>query len=130
MPQEKQNGRTRNRPTGMAWRRAFMAIFEKTFCGDFDEILTKVEKAVLNKSISARLRYAADYLTEPGRCSVRLYERYSITSAHGVGMNVTLFQAGEEIQLCAVTNGSDYLIETNESTWGEKAFLETLVDAL
>ena len=107
-----------------------MSIFEKTFCGDFDEILTKVEKTVLNRSVSARLRYAVDYRTEHGRCSVRLYERYSFTSAHGVGLNVTLFQAGEEIQLCAVTNGSDYLIDTTESTWGEKAFLETLEDAL
>ena len=107
-----------------------MAKFEKTFRGDFDELLAKIEKTVLNRSLTAKLRYAVDYRTELGRCSVRLFERYSFTSAHSVSMNVTLFQAGEEIQICVLTNRSDYGIELKESTWGEIAFLETLEDAL
>ena len=107
-----------------------MAIFERTFTGDFDVLLKKVEKAVLDGSMSATLEESADYRTPQGRCSVRVFERYSYTGGNRVSMSVTLFQAGEEIHLCAITSGGSQAVFFKVNTWGEEAFLETLEDAL
>ena len=107
-----------------------MAIFERTFTGNFDVLLEKVEKAVLDGSLSATLEESADYRTPQGRCSVRVFERYSYSGSNRVSMSVTLFQAGEEIHLCAITSGGSQAVFFKVNTWGEEAFLETLEDAL
>ena len=107
-----------------------MAIFERTLTGDFDVLLKKVEKAVLDGSMSATLEESADYRTPQVRCSVRVFERYSYTGGNRVSMSVTLFQAGEEIHLCAITSGGSQAVFFKVNTWGEEAFLETLEDAL
>lgn len=107
-----------------------MAILEKKFRGDFDALLKKVEKAVLDGSASATLEETADYTTPQGRCSVRVFERYSYAGGNRVSMNVTLFQAGEEIHLCAITSGGSQAMFFKVNTWGEETFLETLESAL
>ena len=107
-----------------------MAIFEKKYRGDFDSLLRKVEKAVLDGSVSASLEESADYATPQGRCSVRVFERYSYAGGNRVSMSVTLFQAGEEIHLCAITSGGSQAVFFKVNTWGEETFLETLQDAL
>ena len=53
-----------------------MAMFQRKFTGDFDALLAKVEKIVMNGSISASMEERVDYKTAQGRCSVRVFERY------------------------------------------------------
>ena len=107
-----------------------MAIVQRSFKGDFDALLAKVERAVMNGSASATLEEAADYQTPQGRCSVRVFERYSWSGGNRVSMSVTLFQAGEDIQLCAVTSGGSQGMFFKLNTWGEEAFLDTLREEL
>ena len=107
-----------------------MAILQKTLRGSFDSILAKVENAVLEGSMSATLEAQADYRTATGRCSVRVFERYSYTGGNRVSMSVTLFQSGEQIHLCAITSGGSQAMFFKLNTWGEEAFLQTLEDAL
>ena len=107
-----------------------MAILQKTLQGDFDNILAKVENIVLEGSLSASLEERADYRTATGRCSVRVFERYSYTGGNRVSMSVTLFQSGEQIHLCAITSGGSQGMFFKVNTWGEEAFLATLEDAL
>ena len=71
-----------------------MAKLEKTFTGDFDALLQKIEKGVLDGSVSATLEESADYRGTDSRCSVRVFERYSYAGGNRVSMNVTLFQSG------------------------------------
>lgn len=106
-----------------------MAILEKKLRGDFDALLNKVEKAVLDGSVSATLEESADYTTAQGRCSIRVFERYSYAGGNRVSMSVTLFQAGEEIHLCAITSGGSQAMFFKVNTWGEESFLETLEEA-
>ena len=107
-----------------------MAILQKTLRGNFDSILAKVENAVLEGSMSATLEEQADYRTATGRCSIRVFERYSYTGGNRVSMSVTLFQSGEQIHLCAITSGGSQAMFFKVNTWGEEAFLQTLEDAL
>ncbi len=107
-----------------------MAIFKKRFTGDFDALVRKVENIVMNGSASASLEESADYRTPTGRCSVRVFERYSYMGNNRVSMNVTVFQSGEYIELCAITSGGSQAMFWKVNTFGEEAFLETLEDAL
>ena len=103
-----------------------MAKFEKVLRGDFDAILRKVERAVMDGSMSASLEDSADYRTPQGRCSVRVFERYSYAGGNRVSMSVTLFQTDGPVYLCAVTSGGSQAMFFKINTWGEETFLETL----
>ena len=103
-----------------------MAMFQRTFTGDFDALVERVEKIVMDGSLSASLEESADYKTAQGRCSVRVFERYSYMGGNRVSMSVTVFQAGPDIQLCAITSGGSQGLFLKINTIGEEAFLETL----
>ena len=107
-----------------------MAILEKKYRGDFDALLRKVEKAVLDGSVSATLEESADYRTPQGRCSIRVFERYSYAGGNRVSMSVTLYQSGSSIRLCAITSGGSQAVFFKVNTFGEESFLETLIEAL
>lgn len=107
-----------------------MAKLERTMQGNFDQILQKVENAVMNGSASATLEDSCDWRTPTGRCSVRVFERYSYAGGNRVSMNVTLFQSGDAVKLCAITSGGSQAMFFKINTWGEETFLETLESAL
>ncbi len=107
-----------------------MAIYQRTFSGDFDALVSKVENVVMNGSLSASLEESADYRTPTGRCSVRVFERYSYTGGNRVSMSVTVFQSGADIHLCAITSGGSQGMFFKVNTWGEEAFLDTLKEEL
>lgn len=103
-----------------------MAKLEKTFVCDFNTLLQKIEKGILDSSISATLEEVADYRGTDSRCSVRVFERYSWSGSNRVSMSVTLYQSGKAIQLCAITSGGSQAAFFKVNTLGEEAFLETL----
>ena len=103
-----------------------MAKYEKHLTGNFDDILRKIENGVLNASVSASLEDSWDRQTPDARCSVRVFERYSYAGGNRVSMNVTLFQSGGTIHLCAITSGGSQAVFWKVNTWGEETFLETL----
>ncbi len=107
-----------------------MAMYQQTFTGDFDALVSKVENVVMNGSMSASLEESADYRTPTGRCSVRVFERYSYTGGNRVSMSVTVFQSGSDIHLCAITSGGSQGMFFKVNTWGEEAFLDTLKEEL
>ena len=108
-----------------------MAKLERTLTGNFDQILNRIEQGVLDGSMSATLEDRADYRGVDGsRCSVRVFERYSYMGGNRVSMNVTLYQTGGAIRLCAITAGGSQATFFKINTIGEEAFLETLESIL
>ena len=104
-----------------------MAKFEKTFLGqDFDSLVARVERAVMDGSYTATLEDQADYRLGGARCAVRVFERYSYAGGNRVSMNVTIFQSGDETRLCAITSGGSQAMLFKINTWGEENFLDTL----
>ena len=83
-----------------------MAKLETTLQGNFDEILTRIQKGIMGGSISATMEDASDFSDGYSRCSVRVFERYSWIGSNRVSLSVTLFQ-GENgvIRLSAITSG-------------------------
>lgn len=108
-----------------------MAKLEKTLTGDFNQILRKIEDGILRGSASASLEDSSDFYTSNARCSVRVFERYSMMGGNRVSMSVTLFQDYEgPIHLSAITAGGSQAVLFKVNTLGEESFLDTLRDII
>lgn len=108
-----------------------MAEFERTFFNqDFDRLVARVEKIVVDGSFSATLEEKADYDLGDARCAVRVFERYASSGGNRVSMNVTIFQSGNVTELCAITSGGSQAFMFKVNTIGEKLFLDTLREGL
>ncbi len=108
-----------------------MAKLEKTLNGNFNQILKKIEEGILNGSTSATLEESSNFTSGDARCSIRVFERYSLTGSNRVSLNVTLFQNGEEpIRLSAITSGGSQATFFKINTFGEEAFLDKLKEIL
>ncbi len=108
-----------------------MAKLERRLQGDFDELLQRIEKGIVNGSVSASLEDGSDFRCGGTRVSVRVFERFSYMGGNRVSMNVTLFQVDDgEIGLSAITAGGSQAMFFKVNTVGEAAFLEKLEEIL
>lgn len=108
-----------------------MAKLERTLNGDFHEIIRKIEKGILNGSVSASLEDSSDFCSDTARCSVRVFERFSYSGGNRVSLNVTLFQdSNGPIKLSAITAGGSQAAFFKINTLGEEAFLDKLREIL
>ena len=108
-----------------------MAKLERTFTGDFNALLEKIETGILGGSVSASLEDKSDFISGNCRCSVRVFERYSMIGSNRVSLNVTLFQGPDgQIRLSAITSGGSQALFFKINTFGEQAFLDKLDEIL
>ena len=108
-----------------------MAKLERTFTGDFDALISRIETGIMGGSISATLEDASDFRDGASRCSVRIFERYSYIGGNRLSLSVTLFQGDSgQIRLSAVTSGGSQAMFFKINTWGEEAFLDKLQEIL
>lgn len=110
-----------------------MAKLETTLTGSFDEWLHRIEGGIISGSASADLEDASDFLSPDGRsrCSVRVFERYSMIGQNRVSLSVTLFQVEDgPIQCSAITSGGSQAVFFKINTWGEETFLEKFEELL
>ena len=104
-----------------------MAKLEKAINGNFDGILQRIERGILDGSISASLEDGSDFVCGSARVSVRVFERYSMIGSNRVSLSVTLFQ-GEDgvVRMSAITSGGSQAVFMKLNTFGEEAFLDQL----
>lgn len=103
-----------------------MAKFECDLRGDFDEALRYFHDGILHGSMSASFEDESYYQRAGVRCSVRVYERYSMAGGNRLSMTVTLAGDGEDLFLSAITAGGSQATFFKLNTWGEESFLDTL----
>lgn len=108
-----------------------MAKLEQSVSGEFEEILRRIEKGIMDGSISASMEDASDFCDGGARCSVRVFERFSYAGNNRVSLSVTLFQnGGGPVRLSAITAGGSQAVFFKINTWGEEAFLDKLRELL
>ena len=103
-----------------------MAKIEVQLTGDFDTIIEEITDEILRKSMSAELEAASDFAGGTSRCSVRVFERYSMIGSNRVSLNITLFETDTQLQLSAIASGGSQAMFFKVNTFGEEAFLEEL----
>ena len=88
-----------------------MAIFEKTIRNkNFDKLLRKLEQEIPDSSWSADLEAGSDFKEGDARCSVRVFERYSMMGGNRLSLTLTMFQNGDSpIRLSAITAGGSQI---------------------
>ena len=89
-----------------------MAIFEKTIRNkNFDKLLRKLENEIPDSSWSADLEAGSDFKEGDARCSVRVFERYSMMGGNRLSLTLTMFQNGDSpIRLSAITAGGSQAV--------------------
>ena len=117
-----------------------MAKYETRLTGSFDAVLSALDDAIMNASSTASYEDGSDYHMGSVRCAVRVYERYSALGGNRVSMSltlagengrlVTLLGNGQELFLSAITSGGSQAMLFKINTWGEGAFLDTLIEAV
>lgn len=108
-----------------------MAKLERIVDGDFDDILSRIEDGILSGSFSASLEDSSDFYSSNTRCSIRVFERYSMLGDNRVSLNLTLFLDDDGIiHLSAITSGGSQAVFLKINTCGEEAFLEKLEQLL
>ena len=108
-----------------------MAKLEEIRYEDFDRLLQRLERGILEGSLSASLEDASDFRSGSARCSVRVFERFSYIGNNRVSLTLTLFQNGDEpVRLSAITAGGSQAIFFKINTWGEESFLDKLREIL
>lgn len=106
-----------------------MAKYERTFRGDFDEVLRVCSDIVMN-SISASVEDSSSFRSGDVRVAVIVYERYSWLGGNRVSLNLTVVGHGNEIFVSAITSGGSQAVFFKINRFGEAAFLDKLVAGL
>ena len=88
-----------------------MAKFECTLRGDYDQALSYFHNGFQSAGV---------------RCTVRVYERYSMTGGNRLSLTLTLMGDGEKLYLSGITAGGSQGVLFKFNTFGEEAFLDTL----
>ena len=103
-----------------------MAKFERTIENQkFYPLLQQIEQGILDSSLSAHLEAGSDFEDGDARCSVRVFERYSMVGGNRLSLNVTMFQQGDSpIRLSMITAGGSQAVFFKVNTLGENAFLD------
>ena len=107
-----------------------MAQIEYLLEGRFDEVLEKVEKGILERSVSATLEEESDWEEDGIRCSVRIFERYSAFGGNRLSLSVTFFGRDGRIRVAAASTGGSQAMFWKVNTVGEEAFLDTAREVL
>ena len=107
-----------------------MAKIERTLKGNFNTILTALHNAVISGSFTATYEDGSDVRLGNIRCVTRVYERYSWLGGNRVSLTLTLVGDGETCHVTVITSGGSQAVFFKINTWGEEAFLDTIVDTL
>ena len=107
-----------------------MAKFERRLTGDFDYVLDRLDRGILEGSMSASFEDGSDFCAGEVRCAVRVYERFSYAGQNRVSLSLTLVGRGNDLFLSAITSGGSQAVFFKVNTWGEEAFLDTLLQVV
>ena len=84
-----------------------------------------------SRPAAGRLEAGSDFKDGSARCSVRVFERYSMVGGNRLSLTLTLFQNGDEpIRLSAIAAGGSQAVFFKMNTLGEDAFLEDVKQLL
>jgi len=101
-----------------------MAKYESSLLGNFDELLSLIDKGIIGGSISATFEDGSDYNYGDVRCAVRVYERYSMIGSNRVSLSVTLIGRDDNLFVSVITSGGSQAVFFKLNTFGETSFLD------
>jgi hypothetical protein len=107
-----------------------MSRIERNLHGDFNEVLSALVNKIMYGSLSASMEAGSDYQLGEVRCAVRVFERYSMIGSSRVSLNITLLGVEQNLFLSAISSGGSQAVFFKINTFGEDAFLSTIMDVV
>lgn len=106
-----------------------MSKIERSFKGDFEYYLIKIENGMLNTEVPTSIAEISDFTSGDSRCSVRVFEHCGYKGLNNISMNVTMFQGADGmIQLSAVTSGGIDVAVKKFNIYNEDIFLDKIIE--
>ncbi|MEO9327099.1 DUF6054 family protein [Gordonia aurantiaca] len=105
-----------------------MAEYERTFTGDFDEVLRSIRFGIITGSASASFEDGTEFHAGDVRCATHVYERYNTAGSNRLSLTVTLVGRGDHPSLCAITSGGSQAIFWKINTLGKQALPDRFVE--
>jgi hypothetical protein len=107
-----------------------MAHYEHELTGDLDSLVTYLDQAIPQGSITAKYEAGSDQRIGDARMVVRTYERFSALGGNRVSLCVSILSLGERMALSVVAAGGSKAVFLKVNTFGEEAFLSRAVQAI
>ena len=107
-----------------------MAKYETRLRGNFNSLVNWMEQGILRGSESASLEDGSDFDVNGVRCSVRVFERYSMIGSNRVSLTIVIFGYGEELVFTAIAAGGSQAVLFKINTIGEETFLQKAIQVL
>lgn len=107
-----------------------MAKYEKSFEGDFNELLDSLHNDITNGSVSVSYEDGSDITMGQVKLAVRVYERYSMAGGNRVSLNITIIGDGRKLFLSAITSGGSQAVLFKLNTLGENTFLDMCIESV
>ena len=104
-----------------------MAKFERNLKGDFDSLLSTLDREILGRSVSASFQGGSNFVAGNVRCAVRVYERYSFVGSNRLAANITLFGDGDNLSLSVISSGGSQAMFFKINTFGEEAMTNKII---
>lgn len=107
-----------------------MAKYERSFKGNFSEVLHFCERTITEGSASISLEDASDWSAGNTHVAFRVYERYSMLGGNRASLSFTLVSDGDDLFVSIITSGGSQAVFFKINTFGEHAFLDTIAGPL
>lgn len=107
-----------------------MAKFERSFKGDFDSFVSKLNHEILQGSTSASYEDGSFFSCGTVKSAVLVYERYSFMGGNRVSATVSVFANGNDILVSVITSGGSQGMFFKVNTFGESSFLSAVEEAI
>lgn len=107
-----------------------MAIYERSFQGDFNDVLAFCERTIQQGSTSITVEGASDWQQGNTQVAVRVYERYSFMGGNRASLSLTLASDGADLFVSIIASGGSQAVLFKVNTFGEHAFLDTIAGPL
>ncbi len=107
-----------------------MAKYEIQVNRNFQEVLDTLDEAILNGSVTASYEDGSDFYCSGTSVAVRVYERYSMLGGNRLTLTLTVVGGTGATQVSAITSGGSQAMFFKLNTFGEDAFLDTVIDVL
>ena len=104
-----------------------MVKFETKLHGDFKIYIKQIKDGILNNSLSSTLEYQKNFESDNAKCTIMIFERYSISGKNRITLTIALYEPKEkDVELFATASGGSNGIFIKMNDFGEYSFLEVL----
>lgn len=102
----------------------FMAKYEKTITGQFEEVVNQLQKDINNSGITMNLVDESNYTIGDTKIAVRVYDKYFMRNGNRASLSLTVVGSNDHITISAIGAGGGSGIIFNFSLGAESEMVE------